>query len=442
MSDPILTANHGVYSVTFPEHQVRMEFRRVYESHREVSADIITFRTTGNEPIKLYTGFCSNLLGPRTQTDYEKKLAPTVQGEPIPWQQLVDSAFPAVVEAHRTGAKPTYLRDAVKPPNSGWIVKPILHGGKRPVMLFGPRSSLKTYIATGLIYSSHLYLDDPLGLEPQVQMRWGILDGELDDYDHQQRAFRMLGPGVDLKDISHLSTQGRPLVDNLERVGNWIADEKIDGLLVDSVGVMCKGSPSADDAAIGFMQAWQALDVRGLLIAHVNKSDNATTKTEPYGSIFWGASCGSTFYVDATPVERRKANVPFVVTLLNRKPSDNGPVANLSFSILFTDDGRTAIKPCVTPQRSADDPDASSFEKVKAAVQIGRRPYDEIAEVSGVKVDAIRKLVERYPSTFATSWDVSHGTKRKMVELKAHSQPDNAPLPDPFDFSELAEAPE
>jgi hypothetical protein len=420
MTAPSLTSNHGVYNVEFLEQRVKMEFRRVWESHREVSADIITYRTTDFADIRLYTGYCSNLLGPRTQTDYAKKLEPTVQGEPIPWQQLVDSAFPAVVEAHRTGAKPTYLRDAIKRPNSGWIVKPILHGGKRPVMLFGPRSSLKTYLASGLIASSHLYLDDMIGLEPQVQMKWGILDGELEAFDHQQRMYRMLGPGTDLKDISHLPTQGRPLVDNVERVGNWIADEQIEGLLVDSVGVMCKGSPSNDEAAIGFMQAWQSLEVDGLLIAHINKSDDANSKIEPFGSIFWGASMGSTFYVDAPPVERRKPNLPFVITLINRKPSDFGPVPNLSFSVLFTEDGRTQIKPCATPQRAAEDPDASSYEKVRASVQIGRRTYDEIAAVCGIKVDAVRKLVERYPNTFVTDWGVDSGGKRKMVGLKDH----------------------
>jgi hypothetical protein len=417
MTAPSLTSNHGVYNVEFLEQRVKMEFRRVWESHREVSADIITYRTTDFEDIRLYTGYCSNLLGPRTQTDYAKKLEPTVQGEPIPWQQLVDSAFPAVVEAHRTGAKPTYLRDAVKRPNSGWIVKPILHGGKRPVMLFGPRSSLKTYIASGLIASSHLYLDDVIGLEPQVQMKWGLLDGELEDYDHQQRLYRILGPTADLKDISHLSTQGRPLMDNVERVGNWIADEKIEGLLVDSVGVQCKGSPETSEAAIGFMQAWQSLDVRGLLIAHVNKSDDANSKLEPFGSIYWGASMGSTYYVDATPVDRRKPNVPFVITLINRKPSDFGPMPNLSFSVLFTDDGRTYIKPCATPQKTAADPDATSFEKVRAAVQVGQRTYEEIVAVSGVKEAAVRKLVSRYPSTFMTEWRIGNGGKRMMVGL-------------------------
>jgi hypothetical protein len=353
----------------------------------------------------------------RSQAEFSKHLDGRTKGSEIDWTGKVGTACNAVLDAFREGDPAILIRDALPPPDAGFILPPLLLG-HHPTILFGDGGSMKSMLALAAIAGLHSYLA-VAGLEPAQRVRCGYLDWEFEAYEHRERLIGLLGE-ANLPDIPYLRMVG-PLSDSIERVERFKADRNLEYLVCDSVGLACDGPPEESQAALGYYGALRQLGVGSLTIAHTNRVGD---DTRPFGSVYHHNSARATWFVKKQ-AEAGQSTVE--VGLWNRKSNTTALQKPLGFRFLFQD-GRIAIERTDVRDVDAFAGQVPIRDRIVRLLESGAQTRAEIyAALPDVPQLSIAAKIRANKGTFAVMPGIN-GKGEQIGLIEAHRQPDAEPL--------------
>jgi len=169
-----------------------------------------------------------------------------------------------------------------------------------------------------------------------------------------------------------------------------VRQHKIDFAIFDSVAFACDGPPEAAEVASRYFRAVREIGVGSLHIAHVNRSEHADQK--PFGSTFWHNGARSTWFVQAA--ESVGDDKTLRLGFFNRKANLGPNHRPVGYLVNFSDN-RTEYRRVDV----ADTPELAEKLTIRQRMQHllkrGARTPDEIATALDVKVDSVRKVVDR-----------------------------------------------
>src|SRR5688572_23072859 len=117
---------------------------------------------------------------------------------------------------------------------------------------------------------------------------------------HRSRLSELFG--ADLPLFHYLRCE-RPLRDEIDAIVRFVTANRIQYVIVDSVGFAAGANPESSETAIAYASAVRRLGagVGSLHLAHVTKlSEDAPDPKYPFGSIFWHNFARMTWYVKRT----------------------------------------------------------------------------------------------------------------------------------------------
>jgi len=277
-----------------------------------------------------------NLLSTQTKSALAKHLATRTRGVDVDWITLLEEACARTIAAVRAGQPAISLRDAERPADAGWLLRPLLIG-RLPTVIFGDGGSLKSYLALAALIDINHGLS-LLGMAAAAPHAVAYLDWEFDAWEHRGRMHCLLGNAGQLPDITYVACSG-PLRDQVDRLQHIIREKSIKYVVIDSVGLACDGPPEEAEAALGFFQALRALDVGALCIAHQSKADEKHGHEKPFGSVYWHNSARMTWHVRKV---QDTASETVEIALTNRKSNTSALARPLGFRFTF-EELRTSI---------------------------------------------------------------------------------------------------
>jgi hypothetical protein len=417
MTAPVLSRSHGRFTATWDgDEPIEMEFGFVRASRREgeVTAEVkVASKLPG------YSGILHRaritLGSTRSQAEFAKHLDGRTKGSEIDWTGKVATACILVLDAHREGDPAILIREALPPPDAGFILPPFLLG-HHPTILFGDGGAMKSTIGLAAIVSLHGYLP-AMELEPTQRVRCGYLDWEFEAYEHNQRMRALLGPDADLPDVPYLRMVG-PLSESIERVERFIADHNLEYLVCDSVGLACDGPPEESQAALGYYGALRQLAVGSLTIAHTNRVQD---DSRPFGSVYHHNSARMTWFIKKQ-AEAGQSTVD--VGLWNKKSNTTALQRPLGFRFQFSGD-RISISRTDVRDVDAFADKVAIKDRIVRLLESGAKTRAEIyAALPDLPQESIAaKIRANKDKVFAVMPSVDG--KGERIGLIAHSRPDN-----------------
>jgi hypothetical protein len=140
MSGPTFAYGRGLARIDWKEPAVSIAFdqlrfdRRSGDLHGEISVQL-----SGHAVHQARL----NLLSTQTKSTLAKHLATRTRGLDVDWATLLEDACARTIAAAREGQPAISLRDAERPPDAGWLLRPLIIG-RMPTVIFGDGGSLKS----------------------------------------------------------------------------------------------------------------------------------------------------------------------------------------------------------------------------------------------------------------------------------------------------------
>ncbi len=264
------------------------------------------------------------LLNDRSRQSFSRYLSdliPAPDGASgLDWNAVLEDVCQQVVAAENRPLRLTRLTPDMAS-STEFLVPGLLPKGK-PTILYGAGGTGKSAFAAALTIC--LELGKPfLGL-PVIQSKVLYLDWETDEGDI---AFRMnaAARGMGLTEappVNYVSLV-RPIEDQTAQLAALVAQECVDVVIIDSVGMAmasAKDGADASDGAIRFFRALRSLKASVLAIDHISGEDvrrGNKGAPKPYGSVYKWNSARNAFEIrvsDDTNPERlvlkhRKSNL-------------------------------------------------------------------------------------------------------------------------------------
>jgi hypothetical protein len=389
------SVTHGVYRSEWPGPTfVRMDIDHIHQSSRdgEITAEVRVISTAPVPMAGIIHQARFTVTGTRSRSELAKHCGTRTPGQDIDWNGLIEWAAVKTIAAFRQGEPPTYINEAPRPLDDGYLVPPVVLG-RLPTVWFGDGGVGKSALALAAAVS--IQTGEPvLGQAPTNTTRVAVLDWEMDAWEHRKRLEGIcLSLDIEMPKVLHVPCR-TAIWNDTERLQGILANYEIGFVVIDSVGMACAGLPlTSDEAAIRFYTAVRQLEIGSLCIAHRTKAEDGDQY--PFGSIFWHNQARSTWYI-------RKAQEPgqgiLEVAMHQRKANTGGLEMPVGFRLLF---GEKAIQ--ITRQARGDS--VLLMETSPVSVRMGEflkagpATVAQIANELGVKESAVRAAYNRSKSS-------------------------------------------
>ena len=341
---PEVTKTLSGYEFNWAEDKLAIDVRRLrLHSDGRLTADIgIKLGKNGQkEPT-----FSFNFSSANTRKQLVKQL-----DEKYPewtWLPIVDELARQVQDLATKGEDSHIIKPTtsdVKHP--GYYIESVIVKGV-PNVIYGDKGVNKTTLA--LMMLGIVAVDDrdsSTGLSAQSAGRVGILDWEnnrdLTDYTLSRL---VMGETIPYFELPYLSCT-LPLADDMERIGQFIVENKIDLLLIDSLGEAA-GSERFDSAgkgsALRIFAALRSFPGLTTLIIGQNAKDDTGKKTI-YGSTYFTYYARNIWRIqaakDQTGDDKR-------IALIHEESNFSRKSEPIGFNLSFTDDSITIIPAVVS----------------------------------------------------------------------------------------------
>jgi AAA domain len=436
---------HGLgFRWTDEENAVELHYDRLRRDREGlVHAAVIAVSSLNGHSGALCETSHVNLESPASRSAFLKAVATSTPGTGIEWASIFSAANQAIVAAYLEGGLEAVLLRDVEAPDGGEEAMPPLIKTRRPTNFFGAPGAAKSQLVLDIATAIHTGRDFA-GMKPRIRVPMLIIDSEDDPYPWKQRLIRRWPIGEVLPDLHYVRVSGS-LRQNVERLQRIKADLNIGGGVYDSGGALCGGPPEDSDRALDFHNAIRELDLRvNLVTCHVNRTGDTS---QPFGSQYWNAASGSTWYVSK---EQEVGSDTLTVTLVNRKPAQNGRLERpLAFRYTFGPD-RTEVVRLDARNVESLSTSLSITDQIAKVVRFGAKSVDEIRlALPMVKKDVLDTTLARAckRGVLISAEQIDKGKRVRVYGLPAHQAPDaESPnlrqtrdlLDDPLDLAELA----
>jgi len=333
-----------------------------------------------------------NLLSLSARKTWAKELqARAKTTDDVDWFQILDNFCNYVGAAEKDGEPVvalTGIRRSLTVPNWYTIDNLTLHQ-RHPSCLFGWGGVGKSFVA--------LYCGGQLARQG---VRVLYVDGELDQWEHDERCAQMFGEdgmtNLYYVRLNNLQVQR----DYLKQI---ITQQKIQFLVVDSITKLAGGKLEESDTAKGYINALDSLKIGSLNVAHITKSaqsgDIRPQDQKVFGASQWDQLLRHSWFVKGDgkhPADAGGAVLGFYLT------KSNSARIGQSVGWRFEMVGETVkFTPCDLMET-----DLAKHEPLKVRLKTllsNNQPmlsYEDAAEQLDVKAESVRKIVKRHSRTF------------------------------------------
>lgn len=335
LTTPVVTEAIGRISYHWKELDLRVVADRVTD---EGTAELWFYHVNGNGDSLLEVAK-ANLLSSPTMVTLSKRMAK--HSSDIPWSNLLTLVAKTTIEYQRRGEPGTIIEphegQAVHP---GYYLDPIVLKGA-PSIIYGDKGSCKTTLVLACLGIIALGDEDNKFNLPVERARVAILDWEsnlsLTEYNVSKL---IMGGSNQWFSLPYLRCK-YPLCDDMERIGNFLHDNKTQVIAVDSLG-QAAGSDKFDSAgkasALKFFEALRQLNLTPLIIAQNAKGENKGEKTI-YGSTYY------TYYArNIFELKSKEDDIDHNImhaALFHREANYSAKHDPLGFNLKYSDQGIT-----------------------------------------------------------------------------------------------------
>jgi len=242
-----------------------------------------------------------NLLSRPSKSAIEKKMAST--NDDVPWAQILTSITSKTMEYSRRGEPGTIIQpsegEAVHP---GYYIEPVVMNGV-PNIIYGDKGVNKTTLGLtmlGLISLGCDYSD--CGLIANQSAKVAMLDWEVNESLTKYTLSRLITGGtIPWYELAYLRCT-HPLVDDIDRIANFLHDNQTQVVLLDSLGKAAgadKFDSSGKGAALKFFEALSQLNLTSIIIGQNAKGEEG--KKTIYGSVYFQYYSRNIFVLKGKP---------------------------------------------------------------------------------------------------------------------------------------------
>lgn len=323
-----------------------------------------------------------NFSSQRGRTEHANHLSKRSGTESIDWQGALDLLSYRIIQAEQQGDPIRPLVEYDEPlAETEWEVAGIPLLQQHPMILFGDGGSAKSYIA--------LWIAAQLA-QNGVSVLYA--DWEFSPQEHRRR-LRLLSRGAMPATLFYVRCH-QPLVDEASRLQAFIAKQRIQYIICDSIAFAVPGRPEDAEHAGGYFRAVRSLGIGSLHLAHVTKSGLDTPDPDkPFGSVFWSNGARSTWFVkradigveDATQIE---------VALYHRKTNTSKRHGAKGLRLRFLDT-QTLVEPFDVAENTELAAKLPVWQRMQKALKRGPLSVQEIAERIEAPEDTVRKTAKR-----------------------------------------------
>jgi len=331
---PAIQRHNGRIEFYWTEPHVYALVRRIKEHSSGAITAELEFKTDQEDMPSHILHTQLNLLAARSKKELSKELDEIL---PADWGTMVEQLSVNSIQLYRQGDPPKEIWSDDVVPDPAFIVRPFLYEHK-PNIIFGEGGTGKSYFALSLALLATLpFTNNPLNL-PVIKARPLYLDYESDE-DEISRRLSSLVKGFNLPQTPILYRNCKlPLSDEIEEMENIICENKVDLVIVDSLGVAsANGNLNDASTATIFFSALRKLNVTSLIITHTSKE---SSNHSAFGSVYFTNLARSIWEFRK---QQEEGETTIDIGLFHRKNNQGRLFPPAGFSLTF-EDGKTTIK--------------------------------------------------------------------------------------------------
>ena len=295
LQGPQLDVRGDTLAVTWTQPPVRMVFRNcVRAKWGSVDADVIV-ESLGSKSLgkRLHGPARISINNTSHQTGLARAMSDRVALSEATnlalWSTVVAQSCSVVCERWDIG-EPFVLLHTVPPERTSELVQGLIPLGQTSIIC-GDGESAKSLVALSLALSLATGVPMPSGLAPAAVCPVLYLDWETDAQEQRYRMWRLATGyfGQDSLPEVHYRAMVKPLAEDIQRIRDYVSENKILFVVVDSLGPAA-GEMESTDSAMRVMHALRQLGagVTKLVVAHVTKaSAEGNGHYRPIGSAFF-----------------------------------------------------------------------------------------------------------------------------------------------------------
>lgn len=373
-----------------------------YLTARTTGLDVLTANNTG----VLLVG-AIHLDVPKQRKEFAAALATKTPGFDIDWLTWLDHFAERVNVMEMTGEPIVEIGDTPVPKTAGtWSWEPFVPKGA-PALFYGPGGSGKSRFALAGAISVKMGREILPNCPPNVKGQPLYLDWET-DRDTVAERVQMICAGLGQPPVSISYRRCvRPLADDVEELGSYIAAKEIVFLVVDSAAAAIGKQGEYGDANEGALRLFEALRILGLptvLVDHISKQEmrmsGKVRGALPYGSIYKVNMARAAWEVRPVDVNDDEVHVS---AFHHTKSNDSRLRSPFGVRVAF-DDTKVEFEAYDGPLSDADLDDDTFVRKVvpkdvskqiEELLRGAKMEGPEIAKYLGIDNETIRKALNR-----------------------------------------------
>ena len=343
LGTPCIDSNGDIITATVPykEGIIQFEFSEFEFGNKSCEVIIKCSLDTKSEGLGSVFNQKINLLNGKAVDDAVNRLNRAF-GNNINWTQVMFSIIPDIMRVYEKKNEPENYNPDFDTTEVIPLIRPFLEY-KDSNIIFGDGSGGKTFIALSL--GMAVCWDIPF---------LGVKANELGnvlfvDYENKKRKFddrlkRLLNGKVPATGFvfKYYNPKGMPIMTLKNTLSEYIRDNKIGLVIIDSIGGACGGDPSKAEVANATVNILNNLGCTVLAIAHQTKAGESD---KPFGSVFWHNGPRCTWNVKK---EQELDEDVIRVGLFNRKNNNDKLSKPFGAKIIFFEKESIIIEPSDT----------------------------------------------------------------------------------------------
>lgn len=373
---------------------IEVELRRLTDKGE---AEIWAWYRNGSTKPLLMNVSGLNLMAPRSVSSHATLLKNKTKDLDFDWNEAFDYITPMSLNAKRKGSEVIDLgtpgKTITKPT---WDAFPFVVSGMTNI-LFGDRGSLKSKFAIILAIIMSLPMhDNELGIiAPDKSLKVLKLDFEATQ-DADEYELRRLLRGLDMEDALQIKYRAcaRPLADDVESIIDQVNNNKIDVVIVDSLGPAAGGDLNTTEPALKLNAALRQLNKTIIMTAHTAK--NQIGKRSVFGSSFYENMARCIWEVTKEEDEESESDIQHIALRQTKSPPFAPHHKSLAFQFDFDQESERTIVTKYDPGKIASfQQHLSTGTKILSLLKEGKFNIASLTEELGEPNATIRQALFR-----------------------------------------------
>jgi len=330
-----------------------------------------------------------NLSSPTTVKSHAKSLQ-EITGFDASWDQMIEQIAARGIADKKKGSPFTKIGGVGEILPKVYRMEKFLEE-KQLTWLYGPGESCKTLVADAIALTVQ-EMAIILGLTAE-QGETLVLDWETDEEEHTSR-LRRIANGAGLYECPevHYRHMAAPLAREAREIKRYIVANKIELVIIDSVGWAMGESTPGGSPLMPMVAAIRDWNVTALCIDHVSHEALRSSDVRmPYGDIYKVNAARSAFEVRSSP-DSTKDRIDLAI--YHRKSNNGKRWPMMGYAVTFTPNTITFKRADVM-----DDPDLAAgtthADRIEAVLKHGQMTAGAISEATGIREATVRTTLLR-----------------------------------------------